>query len=600
MPDFYKTDILTDYLCNKYTLSRISFAPRHMNQIKLDHLKHSDMKYILSAILSLYVFVLSAQPVTDWYLYDPGSSGYNGIALDKLYQYIGNHKPAQIPVVAILDSGIDIDHEDLKANIWVNVREIAGNKRDDDGNGYIDDIHGWNFLGNPQGESIEGETLEVTRLYAHYRDYFRDKDLRNLSRKDKDLYARFVEYERVVQRARATASAELIDLENNIAFIGTVLDTFDSYYPNQELNDAFIDSFDPGNNELLQIASQLFFNARAFGLDLSDSETLMREIADSYDEAAEDSRKKLAYRYNPDFKSREIIGDNYANLKERFYGNNDVRGGFAFHGTHVSGIVGAVWNGFGMRGVARDVKIMPVRVVPDGDEHDKDVANAIRYAVDNGAQVINMSFGKGESWNKKTVDKAVRYARKRDVLLVHGAGNSSENNDITPNFPNPEYESRPLFGKRVADNWIEVGALNVEQGTQAIAPFSNYGKFTVDLFAPGMFIYSTTPEDSYDYAQGTSMASPVVAGVAAVIRAHFPKLKAHEVKDILVQSVTPITGEVARPGDEVLVPATELSRSGGMVNAYQAFRLAQEREHNRNAKAPRKGGESKAADNERA
>jgi len=220
---------------------------------------------------------------------------------------------------------------------------------------------------------------------------------------------------------------------------------------------------------------------------------------------------------------------------------------------------------------------MPVRTVPNGDEHDKDVANAIRYAVDNGASIINMSFGKGQSWNKKVVDDAVRYARKHDVLLVHGAGNDGDNNDKVNNFPNPYYEKRPLLGKKAADNWIEVGAGSYESGPNAIAPFSNYGQHKVDLFAPGMGIYSTAPEGKYEYADGTSMASPVVAGVAAVIRAYFPGLKASEVKDVLVRSVTPFKGNVYRPGDHEEVPASELSRSGGVVNVYQAFRLAEQR-----------------------
>jgi cell wall-associated protease len=523
------------------------------------------------------VFAL-AQPPFDWYFQDPASSQYNGVAVDRLYSYIGNRAPEKTIVVAILDSGIDIDHEDLKPNIWKNAGEIAGNGIDDDRNGYIDDIHGWNFLGNPNGENIEGETLEITRLYAHYKAYFKDKDLRRLSRKDRDLYKNFLEYERVVQRERSKSASTLAELDANEQLIRDVLNEFDTHYPNQNLSVQFLAEFDPGDNDLLKIARELFMNAQAFGLELSTTEALMRDVQDSYVEVAKESRNALAYRYNPDFKSREIIGDNYANVRERHYGNSDVRGGFAFHGTHVAGIVGAVWNDTGIRGVARDVRIMPVRVVPDGDEHDKDVANAIRYAVDNGAHVINMSFGKGQSWNKKTVDKAVRYARKRDVLLVHGAGNSGENNDLVSNFPNPVYESKGFFGKHTADNWLEVGALNVEKGEQAIAPFSNYGKQQVDIFAPGMYIYSTAPGDTYEFAQGTSMASPVVAGVAAVIRSYFPKLKAHEIKDVLMQSVTPIQGNVVRPGDGVMVPASELSRSGGMVNVYEAFRLAQERQ----------------------
>jgi subtilisin family serine protease len=326
----------------------------------------------------------------------------------------------------------------------------------------------------------------------------------------------------------------------------------------------------------LNIVDQIFTNARDYGMTLTTADALRADIEASYDEAANSSRDELDYRFNPDLDSRKIIGDNYEDQTECCYGNNNVRGGFAFHGTHVAGIVGALWNEKGSRGVAQHVMLMPVRTVPNGDEYDKDVANAIRYAVDNGADVINMSFGKGQPWNKKVVDDAVRYAQKNDVLLVHGAGNDGANNDEVDNFPNPIYEDACL-GKKFADNWIEVGATSYEEDEQSIAPFSNYGKEQVDLFAPGMMIYSAAPDNQYDYAQGTSMASPVVAGVAAIIRAYFPSLKAHEVKEILMDSVEPLNDKVMRPGDMEMVPGSELSRSGGVVNAYQAFILAQQR-----------------------
>lgn len=536
---------------------------------------------ILCAWFSCLALSTFAQPdELDWYFEDPSSSAYNGIGVDRLYEYLGDTKPSKEIIVAILDSGVDIEHDDLKDNIWINVDEIPGNGIDDDSNGYVDDVNGWNFLGNASGVNVLKETLEITRLYAHYKKYFADKDLKKLSHKDKKLYTTFLEYENTVLSKRSAASAEIHDLDENASFIRIVLDSFDVYYPGQELTESFLDKFDPGEHELLKIAKELFKNARDYGLELTTTEDLFNEIKASYDEATSGSRDLLDYRFNPELNSRTIIGDNYDDQTECCYGNNDVRGGFAFHGTHVSGTVGALWNEFGVKGVARYARIMPVRTVPNGDEHDKDVANAIRYAVDNGAHVINMSFGKGQSWNKKVVDDAVRYARKHDVLLVHGAGNDGADNDLVGNFPNATFEKRGFLGKKSADNWIEVGASNSERGDKAIAPFSNYGKNEVDLFAPGMYIYSTAPDEAYEYAQGTSMASPVVAGVAAVIRAYFPELKAHEVKEILMQSVIPFQGEVLRPGDFTRVKGSELSRSGGLVNAYQAYKLAEQKSRN--------------------
>ncbi len=537
--------------------------------------KQYPMKNLILLALCSFSCTLFAQPVPqDWYFDDPGT--YNGIGINHLYHYLDDRQPKKRVVVAILDSGVDISHEDLKDNIWVNKDEIPGNNIDDDKNGYVDDVHGWNFLGNPNGQNITKETLEITRLYAYYRNYFKDKDLTKLSKKDARLYKQYLDYQQTVEAKRTAAEKQLDDIDQNKAVIHAALDTFEAYYPQQELTEQFLTTFHPGDNDFLKIAAEIFTNAQSYGLALTTVDSLRADIDSSYKEIVQESKDDLDYRYNPDFDARKIIGDNYNNDKEYQYGNNDVRGGFAFHGTHVSGIIGAEWNDIGINGIARDVSLMSVRVVPNGDERDKDVANAIRYAVDNGANVINMSFGKGQSWDKDVVDKAVKYARKHDVLMVHGAGNDASNNDEGGNFPNDTYEHHCFLGKKTADNWIEVGAMSYTPGDNAIASFSNYGRKQVDLFAPGVQIYSTTPGNHYEYASGTSMSSPVVAGVAAMLRSYFPQLKAHEIRDILMSSVTHIDGKVTRPGDMSKVPMSELCVSGGYVNAYQAFRAAEQ------------------------
>jgi cell wall-associated protease len=254
-----------------------------------------------------------------------------------------------------------------------------------------------------------------------------------------------------------------------------------------------------------------------------------------------------------------------------------VKGPEAMHGTHVAGIIGAVrTNNKGMKGVADNVRIMGVRCVPDGDERDKDVANSIIYAVDNGAQVINMSFGKSFSWDKAAVDKAVKYAQSKDVLLVHAAGNDSKDNDnkANSNFPKANFEKAGWFSPKKAKNWIEVGALSWKKDDDAVATFSNYGQGNVDLFAPGVDIYSTTPDGKYRNLSGTSMASPVTAGVAAVIRSYYPELTAEQVKECLEKSVVKQNYKVKKPGSEDKVPFSSLSRTGGVVNVYEAVKLA--------------------------
>jgi subtilisin family serine protease len=261
------------------------------------------------------------------------------------------------------------------------------------------------------------------------------------------------------------------------------------------------------------------------------------------------------------------VGDDLDNPNERYYGNNNVTGPEASHGTHTAGIIGAVrGNGKGLDGVANDVRIMVVRAVPWGDERDKDIANAIRYAVDNGATVINMSFGKTLSPDKAVVDDAVQYAVSKDVLLVHGAGNDGANNDSTGNFPGPHY----LSGGEAA-GWIEVGATGRKKGKHLVASFSNYGKKELDIFAPGEDIYSTMPGNKYQEDSGTSMAAPVVAGICALIREYFPDRKAADIKALLMRTVSTQKDEVVVPGtDRVKKPMKEISVSGGVVNAGQA------------------------------
>jgi subtilisin family serine protease len=217
------------------------------------------------------------------------------------------------------------------------------------------------------------------------------------------------------------------------------------------------------------------------------------------------------------------------------------------------------------------VKLMMIRAVPDGDERDKDIGNAIRYAVDNGAQIINMSFGKDYSPNKSVVDDAVRYADSRGVLMVHAAGNDGADLNASPQFPKPVY----LGGDR-AQNWIEVGASSWKGGDGLAAEFSNYSRTQVDVFAPGVDILSTVPGNRYDRDSGTSMAAPVVSGLAALIMDYFPNLTATDVKRIIVTSTTRVDQMVVRPGGTDSVSFASLSASGGIVNAYNAIKMAEQ------------------------
>lgn len=493
--------------------------------------------------------VFDAAPENWWHL-DAATDGVHGIGTERAYrELLAGRAPRRTVVVAIIDSGVDIEHEDLARVIWVNEGEIPGNGIDDDGNGYVDDVHGWNFIGGPDGSHVEKDTYEVTRLYAACQrgdaGAIDCDDVEAAFRAERLENARILEQVRMMDRTvdrlysllRDHLGVDSLTVENVSAIRTT-------------------------NLELLR-AQEVFLQLAAANIT---QDLIARELERL--ESLED------FGLNPDFDPRHIVGDDYENLDERFYGNADVRGPDSDHGTHVAGIVAAErGNGIGIDGIAPAVRIMAIRAVPDGDERDKDVANAIRYAVDNGAHIINMSFGKGFSPHKRAVDEAVRYADERGVLLVHAAGNDAADIDVEPNFPNRYYEDG---GE--ARLWIEVGASSWQGPDRLAAPFTNYGATRVDVFAPGVDIFSTMPENEYRANSGTSMAAPVVSGLAALIMAYYPELDAADVRRVILESATPYADQaVALPGaPEVRGPFGALSATGGIVNAYAAIKMAEE------------------------
>lgn len=540
------------------------------------------MHRFFNVLLFFIVFVTSSYtqelPPNDWLMRDP-KEGYNGISMDAAVQRFLRDKPSQTVVVAVIDSGIDIMHEDLAENIWVNAGEIPFNGVDDDRNGYIDDVNGWNFIGGADGSNVNYDTYEATRVYKSLKYKYDGADEKKLTKIQKKEYQTYVKAKEIVMAEieKAKVAATKLQLTENKVI--SLLKLLGDNLGDQTLTLQSISQIKDDQNRELAIAK----NIVAPYLMVSETLTLDSIKSIIKDDIGQEKSRyqiKLDYAYNIDYDPRlTIVKDNYADASERFYGNNDVIGPDAIHGTHVAGTIGAVRNNqLGMDGIAPNVKLMAVRAVPNGDERDKDIANAIRYAVDNGASVINMSFGKGFSPNKKEVDEAVKYAAKKDVLLVHGSGNSSQNIDVTDDFPNPFYQKKEGFiikKQKKAKNWIEVSALNYEKGIETVAPFSNYGQVEVDVFAPGMHIYSTTPHNGYEALQGTSMASPVVAGIAATIRSLFPGLTAVQVKEAIMASVTKLDEEVLLPGSKIdKVKFSTLSVTGGTVNLEKALEFA--------------------------
>ena len=499
-----------------------------------------------------------------WSATDLATDTIPGMSVDKAYaELIPNLKGINV-IVAVIDSGIDIEHEDLKNVIWINRGEIPNNGIDDDKNGFIDDVHGWNFLGD-----IVGENLEFTRIVRRYDGKFNGKDVAEISEVDMETFVLYQKAkaeqnknydETEANRDRYTQMLKEVTDADNI--ISKKLGKED--YTAEELA-AIIDPDDDEQKNIAVLTQML-----SYGGSIPEFMVRLNGGIDYYD-----GRMKNHFNMDTDF--RGVLNDNPYDITDTSYGNNDVDGPNpkkedALHGTHVAGIIAAErGNGIGMDGVAQNVEIMVVRAVPDGDEYDKDVALAIRYAVDNGAKVINTSFGKGYSQNPEWVWDAIKYAGKKDVLIVNAAGNDGVDLDITTSYPNDQNGT----GAEMSDNFITIGALNYKYGEEMVATFSNYGATSVDLFSPGVKIWSTTPLDTYEYLQGTSMASPNVAGVAAMIRSYYPKLSAKQVKQVLMDSGLHTSTPVIVGGEESNIqPFDAISKSGNTANLYNALIMA--------------------------
>jgi cell wall-associated protease len=490
---------------------------------------------------------LSEKQLQRWGHLDLTKDTIPGMSVDKAYAELLKGKKGVKVIVGIVDSGVDIEHKDLKGNIWINKKEIAGNKKDDDKNGFIDDINGWNFLGDITKENLEYERIVKNKNLVDEQTYNAAKAL--YDSKVQEATQGKAQLEQVL--AGTTKADEVL-----VKFLGKPV------YTAEDLKK--IDSKDP---EILQSKS-IMQQMLGYGLNVADLKKEIKKEYDGYVNLTNGENLKKEYR--------KVLGDNPEDIKDTKYGNNSVMGPDKdkegiLHGTHVAGIIAQLRNNnLGGDGIANNVEIMTLRAVPDGDEYDKDIALAIRYAVDNGAKVINGSFGKSFSPHKEWVYNAIKYAASKDVLFVHAAGNDGKDIDIEPNFPNDADGVSPEY----TDNVLTIGALNYEYGANMVANFSNYGKTNVDVFAPGVKIYATTPNNNYQFLQGTSMASPNVAGVATLIRSYYPRLTASQVKHIIMDSGTPLTNSVAvgNPSSQTTLGAVSIT--GKIVNAYNALVLA--------------------------
>ncbi|CAM1361547.1 S8 family serine peptidase [Tenacibaculum xiamenense] len=487
----------------------------------------------------------------NWQHLDLATDSIPGMSVLKAYKFLNDKNGTEV-IVGVVDSGTDLKHEDLKDVAWVNKKEVAGNGIDDDKNGYVDDITGWNFLGKSYAEHLEYERI-----------------LMNPSIADAETLAEVKAFqEKKVDEAHKTK----LNYGNYL---------FGCVESGKILADHFGKSdYTAKDLKSIKNPSPELERAVAFGGQMLSYFSSIDEAKEYFEKELKKADKTINGE-NLKTNYREVVGDNAYDINDT-PGYGDGNTGHSekgeSHGSHVAGIIGATrGNNKGMDGVAGNIKIMAVRTVSDGDEYDKDVALGIRYAVDNGAKVINTSFGKAFSPNKEWVYDAIKYAAKKDVLIVNAAGNDGKDIDVEKTFPN----DAPDLKNEIADNFITIGAMSANYNESLPASFSNYGKINVDVFAPGVDIYSTTPENEYGKKSGTSMAAPNAAGVAALVRSYYPQLSASQVKHILMNSGTKIGLKVLKPGSQsqssprgILVPFSDLSVSGRVVNAYNALRMA--------------------------
>ncbi len=516
---------------NKALLLAFSIIFVSCNAIKLDY------DYITSSNQEIKSS-LSKIDKKNWHNLDIEKDSVPGTSVERAYNELLNELKGKKVIVAVIDTGLDIDHRSLSENIWINKDEKL-NGKDDDNNGYIDDIHGWNYLG-----SSYNETRDMTRI-------LRDNKINN---------RKYNLVEEEIQKEIKNSKEQLNILNYYIQILDESKELLSDYLDNdnfsiQDVNN--IETVDPKLNRAKSIYKDFDF----YGY----TKEYLNEGIDQYNDF-------INYHFNVEFNGRTTNDDIY-DINDRNYGDNNINNTkeSESHSTHVSGIIsGNRKIEDGNKGINNLAEIMVLRAVPNGDEYDKDVALAIRYAVDNGAKIINGSFGKYFSSNPEWVIDAIRYASDNDVLFIAGAGNESKDLDSlsNDNYPNDQYFNKAEF----SDTFIKVGASSINLDENFTAYFSNYGKINVDIFAPGVDIYSSMPNNKYKFQDGTSMASPVVAGIASLIMSYFPRLSAKKVKEIILESGIDIDLEIGNLGDKKNF--NEYSKSGKLINAYNALILA--------------------------
>lgn len=497
-----------------------------------------------------------------WYSKDIIDDSIPGISLDKAYQTILNNRKGNEVIVALIDKGVDIKHKSLKNNLWVNSKEIAGNNIDDDENGYIDDLNGWNFSGNIRGESNKYSHYDYVRIVKAYDSIFKEKEVKDIDLEDS---LKFLSYKRAKYKLnnKLKSVSEEIDYANNV------------YKWKNEAKNSLLKSLNYSSDFkfTINILNSLKITHTKDSILLNNIHILSGFLANGYtDDFIEGLKLKtnnlLKKQLNLKYNERKIVKDNPNNINDITYGNPQIDSDINYfsHGTIMAGVIAENKS---------QIKIMPLCISGYGSKHDKDIALAIRYAVDNGAKVINMSFVKNFSLHQDWVNNAIKYAQKKNVVIIQAAGNDYHDMDNPYKFTFPD--DRNSNGNEFTDNYLKIGGSTRYADESLNYDYSNYGKLNVDIFAPAAEIYTTFPNNEYKYDSGTSLASAITSKVAALLFSYYPNLSASQVKHIIMDSGVEYTFPVKMPTIEDqkrTIPFNELSKSGKIVNTYNALIMA--------------------------
>ncbi|MBG7630454.1 MAG: S8 family serine peptidase [Bacteroidetes bacterium] len=506
-----------------------------------------------------------------WHLKDYESDGVPGISLDKLYdELIKNQKGKQI-IVAIIDTEIDINHEDLKDFIWINNDEQPNNGVDDDNNGYVDDVNGWNFIGNKNGGNLICSNFSYTRKLKELIPIFKGKTKEEVGNDTLNF--------KIYQRALMDHQNMKRQLKEDYEYV----EFLNTGFPRSK---KLLDSIFRGSTYTInQLDSLYTIFKKQDSIKAADIyfmiDFLNFDMHGYADNLAYESNLIEKYSNNISFDDRAIIGDNVNDIEDRDYGSPFITNSLKefTHGSIVSGVLAAHrTNNKGVRGITNTVKLMPLCIQAKfGAETDKDLALSIKYAVENGAQVINISANRTYELHNEWVQQALLYAEEQNVLVVKGAGNSETDIDKIITYPNKNTKDHVL------NNFIVVGATGMELNSNFKPVWANYGRKTVDFYAPGESILTTTPFDSYKVDSGSSLSTAITSGVAALLLSYYPDLKVSEIRQILMESATRYDLDIELDYDSnTTVPFSKLSNSGGVLNAFNAFVLAEKISHKSN------------------